>query len=231
MNTPIDTDSSVLRVGSFCAYAAGILTFAATIIYLLLPAEQRVGVGGAELLPSVAEDSALLQTEFVLLALVGIAGLGLVPALVRLVEEGSPGLVRWIGTIATVGYAVTAVSYFFSLGRLPQVAQGFAAGDESTQAALQTVWRSSLDLQGFWQFLAVGGLIIVVSGLALKLDRLPRALSYLGLALGLVHALASVGSVIRAPAFIDWIVAFAVIVAPIWYVWIGRELLRRVPAE
>jgi hypothetical protein len=226
MNGPPATESSVLRVGAFCAYAAGIFTLAATIVYLLLPAEQKVGVGGAELLPSVAAGAGLLKLEFVLLALVGIAGLGLVPALVRLVEEGSPGVVRWAGTIATVGYAVTAVSYLFSLGRLPQVAEGFASGDESTQAALQAVWRSSLDLQGFWQFLAVGALIVVVSGFGLRLSRLPRVLSYLGLALGSMHLLASVGSVIRAPEFLNWIVGLGVIVGPVWYVWIGLVLGR-----
>ena len=97
----------------------------------------------------------MLKLEFVLLALVALFGLGLVPALTQLVREANEGLVRWIGTIATVGYAVTAASYFFALGRLPKVAAAYVAGDESTKAALLATWRSSLDLQGYWQFLAV----------------------------------------------------------------------------
>lgn len=144
-------ETSVSRVGGFCGIAAGLLTLAAAVTYLLLPAAQRAAVGGAEILPSVAAGAGVLKTEFVLLALVGVFGLGFVPALARLVMDGKEGLVRWTGTIATVGYAVTTASYFFALGRLPRLAAAFVAGDESTQAALLATWRRSLDLQGYWR--------------------------------------------------------------------------------
>lgn len=218
--------SSTFRIGAACAIAAGILTATAAITYLLLPSAQRVAVKGAELLPSLAADSALLKAEFWQLALVGIAGLGLVPALARLVVDGLPGLVRWFANIALVGYAVMSVSYFLTLGRLPQIATAYVSGDESTKAALLATWRSSLDLQAYWQFVAVGLFILLVSVLALRLQRLPTALCYLGIALGVLHFLAPLGVGIGQASFITGVVAIAIVLAPIWYVWTGLALWR-----
>ena len=223
-------ESSVFRVGAVCGVAAGILTLAAAVAYLVLPSDQRAAVGGAKLLPAVAAGAATLKVEFVLLALVGIVGLGLVPALARLVEEGSEGLVRWGATVATVGYAVTSASYFFAMGRLPKVAAAYAAGDESTRAALLATWRSSLDLQGYWQFLAVGAFVVLVSLLALRLGRLPAPLCYLGFVIGLLSVLATIGSGSAAPTFLTWVVALATVFAPAWYVWTGLILWRRAAA-
>ncbi len=219
-------DSSVSRVGGLCALAVGVLTLAAAATYLLLPSAQRAAVGGAEILPSVADGSGMLRVEFVLLALVGIFGLGLVPAFVRLVEESNQGLIRWLGTIATVGYAVTTASYFFALGRLPKLAAAYVGGDESTKAALLAVWRSSLDLQGYWQFLAVGVFVFAVSWYALRLGRLPTALCFLGIAMGVLSVLATIGSGAMAPDFLTVIVAVGGVVAPVWYMWAGWVLFR-----
>jgi hypothetical protein len=211
--------------------AAGSLTLAAAITYLVLPSDQRAAVGGAKLLPSVAAGAGTLKLEFVLLALVAVFGLGLVPALAQLVREAGEGLVRWFGTIATVGYAITAASYFFAMGRLPKVAAAYVAGDESTKAALLGTWRSSLDLQGYWQFLAVGIFIVLVSLFALRLRRLPAVLCYLGLAIGVLSVLATIGSGAMAPTFLTGVVAVAAVFAPVWYIWTGLVLWRGAGAE
>lgn len=217
---------STFRVGGACAIAAGVLTATASITYLLLPADQRVAVKGTVLLPSVAADQATLKAEFLQLALVGVVGLGLVPALVRLVSGEFQGLVRWFANIALVGYAVTAVSYFLTLGRLPKVAAAYVAGDDSTKAALLATWRSSLDLQAYWQFVAVGLFVLLVSVLALRMQRLPAALGYLGIAFGILHFLAPLGVGLAEPSFITGVVAAAIVLAPVWYVWVGVVVWR-----
>ena len=229
IDSPLHTrePASTLRVGGACAIAAGVLMATAAITYLLLPGSQRAAVGGAELLPSVAAGHALLTAEFWQLALVGIVGLGLVPALSRLVADGAPGLVRWFANIAFVGYAVTAVSYFFTMGRLPTVAKAYVAGDEPTRAALLALWRSSLDLQAYWQFAAVGLFVLLVSGLALRLERLPAGLGVVGIAFGVLNLLVPLGIGMWNPSFISVLVGISIVIAPVWYVWVGTVLWRR----
>lgn len=218
--------SSIMRVGGVSAIAAGILTATAAITYLLLPTAQRAAIKGAELLPSFAADPGTLKAEFWQLALVGIMGLGLVPALVRLVSGRAAGLVRWFANIAVTGYAVMAVSYFLTLGRLPNIASAYVAGDDSTRAALLATWRSSLDLQAYWQFVAVGAFIVLVSVLTLQLKRLPTALGYLGIAFGVLHFMTPLGVGMAEPSFITGVVAVGAALAPIWYVWIGVVMWR-----
>jgi hypothetical protein len=220
-DAPPGERSSILKWGAACAWAAGVLTATAAITYLIMPSEQRAAIKGVELLPSFAADPGLLKAEFWQLALVGIAGLGLVPALSRLVSAGSPGLVRWFANIAFVGYAVSAVSYFLTLGRLPGVADAYVAGDASTKAALLAVWRSSLDLQAFWQFVAVGLFILLFSVLALRLSVLPVPLCYLGIAAGILHFFAPLGVGLKEASFLTAVVAVATVLAPIWYIWVG----------
>ncbi|HEV8193513.1 MAG TPA: DUF4386 family protein, partial [Ktedonobacterales bacterium] len=196
----------------------------AAIVYLLLPAELRVGVAGATLLPAFHRNSGLLPLELALLALVGVAGLAVVPAVSELVRRGNEGLVRWTALLATVGYAVSAVSNFLTLGRLPKVADAYVAGNAATKAAIIPFWRSTLDWQGFWQFAAVGIWIFVVSLLALRSRALVPALAYAGLALGVLCLLAPIGVIQSNSGLLNVFVVLAIILSPIWYVWIGLVL-------
>jgi hypothetical protein len=217
-------DTSVARVGGSAAVALGLLQTAAAIVYLLLPADLRVGVPGARLLPAFHSNPGLLPTELALLALVGVLGLAVVPAVSALARPGNEGWVRWMAVLATVGYAVSAVSYFLTLGRLPKVADAYVAGNAATKAAILPFWRSTLDWQGFWQFAAVGIWIFVVSLLALRGRTLAPPLAYAGLALGVLCLVAPIGVIQGNSGLLNVFVALAILLSPIWYVWIGLVL-------
>ena len=149
-------DNSLLKLGGTCAVLLGITGALASLTYLLLPADQRLGVPAARILPSIAQGSMLLNLQFLELTLMGVFGLAVVPALSELVRAENAGWVRWTSNLALVGYAVTAVSSFFSFGRLPGIAAAYVAGEAATQAALTPIWRSSFDLHGLWGYGAVG---------------------------------------------------------------------------
>jgi hypothetical protein len=219
---------STMRFGGAASIAIGVLTATAAVTYFLLPAEQRVLVRGAELLPSMAGGSQLLNLEFIQLALVGLLGLAAVPALTRLAGREDDGLVRWAAVLAMLGYGVSAVSYLFTLGRLPGVAAAFAAGDASTRAALLPVWRSSLDLYGFFQFAAVGVWILVVAWFARRAGTGSGAFAVAGIALGIVHVAACAAIALALPTVLTASVATATVLAPIWYTWSGLEDRRAV---
>ena len=214
------------RVGGVCAMLVGLLTATAGITYLFLPAGQRLQVPGAELLPSFAEDGSVLRLELLELGLLGIFGLGAVAALSRLVAPDRMAWVRWASTIATVGFAVTAVGQFITLERLPRVADAFIAGDQATQDALAAVWKSTLDPYGLFGFGGVGLWVLVLSILGLRQNLAPRALWSLGIAVGILYELVPLGQLLESSAVILLTGVAGGILAAVWYWWAGSVLVR-----
>jgi hypothetical protein len=217
---------SVSGFGAIAAFAVAVIQALASVVYLLLPANLRVGAPGAQLLPAYHRDPGLLPLEFILLALVGVVGLAVVPAVSALVGSRENGLLRWAATLATVGYAVSAVSHLLEAARLPKIADAYVAGDASTKAVLAPTWRSSLDLHSLWQFAAVGIWIVIVSALALA-NRQFRPLAYFGLVVGVLYCLTPIAVIQTNSTLLNILVAvLGVGLATVWYVWMGLELWR-----
>jgi hypothetical protein len=214
------------RVGGVCAMLVGLLTAMAGITYLLIPEAQRLQVPGAELLPSFAEDGTVLRLELLVLGLVGIFGLGAVAALSRLVVADRGGWLRWAATVATVGFAVTAVGQFITLERLPRVADAFVAGDQATQAALAAVWKSTLDPYGLFGFGGVGFWILVLSIIGLRERGGLRSLWSLGIGVGILYELVPLGQLLESSALIILAGVAGGILAAVWYVWAGSVATR-----
>jgi Domain of unknown function (DUF4386) len=214
-------DNSLFRLGGWCAILLGIVGILADITYVLLPADQRLGVPAAKILPSIAQGSTLLNLQFLELTLLAILGLAAVPAISEMFRSGHEGWVRWTSNLAMLGYAVSAVSSFFTFGRLPNLAKAFAAGDPSTQAALIPVWRSTFDLHGLWGYGMVGVWVLVISLIALQGTRFPKGLSYLGVVLGICYGLIPAAFVFKLPALFLVAAIPAGIVHAAWYLWTG----------
>ncbi len=134
--------------------------------------------------------------------------------------------VRWTGNLATLGFAVSAVSSFFAFGRLPGLAKAYVNGDASTQAALAPVWRSSFDLHGLWGYGMVGLWVLVISLVALQGNVFPKALSYLGVVLGLSFALVPAAFIFKIPALFLVVAVPGGIINTVWFVWAGMVTRR-----
>jgi hypothetical protein len=226
-NRTLPAPLTLLGFGALAAFTLATLQVIAALLYLLLPANLRVGAPGALLLPQFHRDAGLLPLEFALLGLVGVVGLAVVPAVSAIVGSTDNGLLRWSATLATVGYAVSAVSQFLTLARLPKIADAYVAGDTSTKAALLPTWRSSLDLFSLWQFAAVGIWIVVVSAFLLRGRQAP-ALAYFGLVVGVLYCFTPIAVIQTNSALLNVLVAvLGVGLATIWYAWMGVVLWRK----
>jgi hypothetical protein len=214
-------DSSLFRLGGWCAMLVGIVGILADLTYVLLPAEQRLGVPAAQILPSIAKGAPLLNLQFLELTLIGILGLAAVPAVSEMFRSGHEGWVRWTANLAMLGYAVSAVSSFFAFGRLPGLAKAFVNGDPSTQAALTPVWRSSFDLHGLWGYGMIGVWVLVISLVALQGTQFPKGLSYLGVVLGISYALIPAAFIFKLPVLFIVAAVPAGIINTVWFVWTG----------
>ena len=219
--------NQVLRFGGRCAIYAGAANVLAGLAYVLLPAAQKPGLPGAELLPSAAENAAMLILLNLCFALIGIFGIGLVPALTAVVRTPvNEGWLGWAASLAGVGYAVFAVSGLMVIDHVPRVAQAYVAGDAATQAALLAVWRGTLDPYAVWGSGAVGLWIYLASAASFGMPqlRMSPALVLLGILVGVLHMLMPLSFVLKLPLFFTFISLLGSIAATVWYVWAGLSL-------
>jgi hypothetical protein len=223
-------DESALSARTFrftglMAMVAALATALAGIFYVLLPAAQRLGVPGRELLPSFAANPLPLQMETIALGAMGIVGLALVRPITAL-AGGTNDWLRWTSILALVGYGVAAVGNTLVLGKLPGIAAAFVAADPSMQPVIATFWRTTLDPFGLWQFGAVGIWLIVVGLVAMRTRGWPSIGAYLALAAGVAHLAIPVVLLVAAQSALGILALVAAAVIVIWFGWLGLHLMR-----
>ncbi len=222
-------DESLRKVGGVCSALFGISYVLVALTFFALPQAQRLGNAGdlATFLPSVAVNptfTRLLNGELLLGALFAI---GAVLAIMESVRPASEGWARWTGSLALLGFAVTAIGQIRSLALGDQIAAAYVNADASGKAVIAATGNTSLDPQGWLQFGAVGVWIATTSILILRTRALPRAFGYLGLAVAVLWFLAVAGSVLRVPELVAVAAGLGgVVAAPIWYIGIGVVLYR-----
>ena len=182
---------------------------------------------GKVFLPAYALGHGLLNSVFWAEALVGVFGLAIVPALANfLQDEENEGWVKWTSSLATVGFAVTAIGYFLTLARLPGIAAAFVNGDASTQAALAVTWKSTPDLFGFWGYGAIGIWILCASLLMLRKTGVSKAFATIGLLTAVISLLVSIGTYFKFQPLLLIAAGTGLIAAPVWFIWLGVNLRR-----
>lgn len=222
-------DRSIARLGGTFAILVGILYIVVGVTYFVLPVEQQVGGTASEFLESVATSSTVLLIQYWAFALSALLAIAVVAAVSDLVRSANEGLVRWASTLATLGFAVVAVSFLIQQDHTPLLAAGFVEADQSAQTALETMGTRSLDPDGWMGFGTVGLWVLVVNLLAIGGGQLPKGLAYVGVAVGIAYALVVPGLVLNLPLLIAIAAGVGgVILGPIWYIWTGI-VLRRTP--
>jgi hypothetical protein len=217
---------SLVRLGGTAAFLLGITRVLAGGTYLLLPAEQRLTSPGPQFLPSFAQDSSVLMAIFWIETAAAVIGLLVIPAVTSRVRGVHEGWARWASTLATIGYAVSAVGFTLSAARIPGIARAFVAGDASTKAALAVVWRSSPDLFGLWGYGAIGIWLLVVCLLGLRNGAFPRLHMILGIVAAANYLVVPLGLLFKISALFTIGSAAGIILGPVWYFWAGLVLLR-----
>jgi hypothetical protein len=184
-------------------------------------------VAGKIFLPAYAQGHGLINSLFWAEALVGVFGLAVVPALAKLLtNDENEGWVKWTSSLATVGFAVTAIGYFLTLARLPGIASTFVNSEPSTQTALAVTWKSSPDLFGFWGYGAIGIWALCISLAMLRRAGSPKVLAYIGLLVAVLYLIVPVGTYFKIQPLLLIAAGAGLIAAPIWYIWLGINLRR-----
>lgn len=214
------------------------------VLAVLLASEDAMGTGLPSL-PHVLSDYAL--------ALLGLFGLAVVPAVSALVMHLSEGWVRWTSTIAALGFALLAVTSFWqadyesSVIKESQSVPAFLYEDGSAEVAEATqetgeteetpeapsspytlMWEQLMMRapQGWLEVAGVGLWILSVSWLARGGSLLPSGVVWIGLLAGLLSISTAVGATFDVALLkVCGIVGGGFVLTPLWFGRVGFVLL------
>ena len=223
-------DNSLNELGGACSILAGLLFFVSGVIYFLLPHEQRAlgWLDPGPFLASFAENSTMLIVYFWVAALGQLLGIAAVLAISESVRSTNEGWVRWTSTLAIIGFAATAISFFRFIELDPARATAYVTGDVATKAALTAPGAlAGLDPQGWLRFGVVGLWILVVNLLALRADSWSKPLAYVGIATAIGYWLILATHLVQVPTQLLRTIIVGVcglLLPPLWYIWLGLRL-------
>lgn len=217
-------DARLNRLGGTCAILVGASYVVVTIFFVLDPTQFVRDHG--QLWARLAQQGTPRIVQYWGYALGAVFAFGAIPAIAELVRARHEGWVRWTTGLAYLSFGVTAVETLRLVTATPLWAANYAGGDPTVQKAIVTTdLLLRLDPATWLRFGALGPWFLVVNVLALRYGLLPRALTYLGIALGVLTSTTAIGVAfgIAALVLVSAILGGA-LAAPVWFVWIGVVL-------
>jgi hypothetical protein len=199
------------------------------VLYLLYPPELQDNCHCPDrFLTTLAHDSTVYMVVSGLFALNSLLNIAAVQAISETVRGGGKGWVRWTSVLAIIGLGVNALDQIRHGVRDPVQATACAQGDATAKAALTVPGAlQGLDPQGLIRFTTVGLWLLVISLLALRGRVWPGLLAALGLVSALLYALGAVAQSVQSQMLVVVLAAVgAVILLPVFYIWLGLWLLR-----
>lgn len=220
--------------GAVCAILLGLTHFATGTTYMRLPPDQQAG--GADpgrFLASVATEPASITLLWVLLAGTGFLGFGVVSAMQQRVQHVHEGLARWATALGYLAFAVTTVHFVRFVVLVPEHAQAYAAAEGAAQSAFARAFALAGLTGGELLTFGVTGIwALTIATLAIRGGALPRALGFVGLAVGVLYLVGASGYALRIPLMVSIGAGLGgVVMAPIWYIGVGLVLRRASPPE
>ena len=220
-----------LAAGGTCAFALAGFYVASSLSYLLLPAEQKGGTilhQPAQYLESLARDSTMLITNHLSIGIGALFGIGVVIAVWEWTRPLAAGWMSWLSALGVLGFAVTAVDNFQIAAVDPMRAADFTRADTMGRAAIAATSSTvSIDPQMWLSFGLTGIWILAASWVIARHRLLPVSHAVLGVVAAASYLFIEIASVTNTPVLL--LVSAGVgglVVAPIWYTWLGVALRR-----
>lgn len=154
-------DNSLSKLGGACSILVGVsyLLLGVLVVFQLPELRQAAMAGNmGRYLELTAQRHGDIVSEGIVYIVGAALALAVVPAVSARLGTENEGWVRWVSTLAVIGFAVTLIGNLRAITLEPLRAAAYAAGDASTRAALaaSVPIRGDLDPQTWLQFGAVG---------------------------------------------------------------------------
>ena len=217
------------RFGYACAILLAMSYVIVGLTYLFLPADQKGGTmlhDPEKFLASMNQAPALITIHHLAFGLGALVGLAVVLAVFDLARDYHKAAVRWASGLGLLGFAVTAIDNFKIVANEPVRAARYISGDPVMKSIMKaTDYLVSVDPQMWLGYGLVGFWALAGSWILWRNKAVPRVFGILGIAVGLSYFFVEIGTVIRSEIWLTVAAAAgAVIVGPVWYVWLAMIL-------
>ena len=226
--------NSLKQIGGALAIFMALGFLLAGTMFLLMPNIQKPGGGSFEAyMFSIADNGLFFRLSNIARVLLALAGLGALPAIIELVKNQREGWAVWARNLGYLALAVMVVESLRQGFLVPIEANAYLAVDEGVRAAIGgDNTHITLDPRGWLRFGLLGISILIISILALLPENLPRAWAYLGIFVSLVLWLVVAGNLVGLPILTNGAaILVGIVLGPIWFMWAGLLLRRRVSAN
>jgi hypothetical protein len=212
------------KLGAVCSIATGILYVLIILYVLAVPTGQRYDPG--QFFENYARNPISMNVVWIAMAAISILAFAVIPSVSALVRTVSESWTQVACTVGLVGSAVSAVSFLTMLGRAPELAQAYVAGDSAAKAAIGSVGLPQLDPLNVLVLGGVGVWMLVINMLALHGGMLPKLQAFLGIGLAIFLGVAVLSAIVQSELLDQIAAGVGGVFAPIWYVWMGINLLK-----
>ncbi len=149
-----------------------------------------------------------------------------VQALSDRMRSSNDEIVRWVSTLAIIGYSIIAITNVADYTLTKRLATGYAELNSSGQSSLEILGVYSLDSRLILRFISIGPWFLVAGYLSRRKRLLPQPLAWLGIFAGAFALLVVSASILEFQSITMFSVVAALSFHPIWLIWTGIMLKR-----
>jgi len=214
------TSDSFVRVAGILAIVMGILYLVVGANFIFMPEAQKEYLQ-PEFWPSFVEQPISGYIQSIAFALIAVLALCLMPIVTELAGGKISRFLRWMMILGMIGYVVHAVEEIRSMALSTRIADAYVQGDGATKSAIVALGLQHLDPLHIFKFGFVGLWILVVNVVGLVKKTFPTVLAVIGIIGAVAFWIDLVGNVFQAVALVTTASVTAIILGPIWFVWMG----------
>lgn len=223
-------NNSLAKFGGIGSIVLGVSYLLIGVAAMINPALRAEGMGKTmgEVFEIFLDNMIWTQIENLSFGVGSLCGLIAILAVSQRVQPLSEGWVRWATILAGLCFTIIAIENFRSLRLLPEIARTYLEADPIVRASLSSLVIVLLDIDPLgYTYAGIGLWLTTVNVLALQAGVWSKSLAYLGIAGGGVYVLMMISDVLELQMlFLITVLLGSVIMAPIWYIWMGSSLLR-----
>lgn len=224
MENNVEVSTIKSRIAGICSIIVGAVNVLLALYIVAIPSEQRFAPGN--FFESYTQNPLSYTLVWSTISITGVLCFAaILPAVNKKLKFRSEWL-KIASILATVGFAIMALKFLTLLGRAPELAEAYLAGDEITRRVIGAQGLPQLDPQEWLAMFCPAIWFFTVNAIAFRKRAWNRIIAAFGLLIGIGYISVTPATIFELE-LLDMVAAgIGAIAAPVWFISMGVLLLR-----